>query len=400
MSSMINNVPSVVLRESESLEDTYPKIKGYDFNNGVNYLELLKSMASTGFQASNLVVGDSGGEGGGWWWKFNTLLLMLHARVKGLVNSFLTTTGTSGVIIEAIRRNMQFEHNHKDDLCSSHDGRVLRDAISMPQGLRVPNGSYWLTPGIAMQTDFLLHTEDNESVLDDDDNDDEEEEELENKDESEDMEYVLMAASSYDRGRGKNKHFWKEKEVEVLVDVLQELDSDPLWKVDGGFKNNYMVEVRKRMAQNIPNLDKEANPHIDSKIKYLRNKYNPISEMLMQSGCQWDDVGNGMMIGTHKNADGQFNFKLPYLHKLDMVWGRDRATGLKAKDISEACEDTNNQATTVLCSSDDSEDEVLMVPETQPGPSIIHATKKRKKVSPPTESSYKKKKAMTPQQDK
>ncbi|GJS72183.1 hypothetical protein Tco_0705024, partial [Tanacetum coccineum] len=52
-----------------------------------------------------------------------------------------------------------------------------------------------------------------------------------------------MAASSCDRARGKNKYFWKEEEIEVLVDVLQELASDPLWKVDGGFKNNYMVEV-------------------------------------------------------------------------------------------------------------------------------------------------------------
>ncbi|GKB86441.1 hypothetical protein Tco_0958713 [Tanacetum coccineum] len=81
-----------------------------------------------------------------------------------------------------------------------------------------------------------------------------------------------------------------------------------------------------------------------------------------------------------------------------MVWGRDRATGLKAEDISEACEDTNNQANEILCGSSDSEDEVFIVPETQPGPSMIHATKKRKKISPPTESSYKKKKAMTPQQ--
>ncbi|GKA53381.1 oligopeptide transporter 1-like protein, partial [Tanacetum coccineum] len=37
-------------------------------------------------------------------------------RVKGLVNFFWTTTKSSGVIIEAIGRNMQFEHNHKDDL--------------------------------------------------------------------------------------------------------------------------------------------------------------------------------------------------------------------------------------------------------------------------------------------
>lgn len=41
-------------KESETLEGTWPKIEGYDFNKGVNYRELLKSMASTGFQASNL----------------------------------------------------------------------------------------------------------------------------------------------------------------------------------------------------------------------------------------------------------------------------------------------------------------------------------------------------------
>ncbi|PWA44706.1 Myb/SANT-like domain-containing protein [Artemisia annua] len=93
--------------------------------------------------------------------------------------------------------------------------------------------------------------------------------------------HVQMATTTCDRGRGKNKLYWNEDEVEVLVDVLQELSCDPLWKVDGGFKNNYMVEVRKRMAQKTTNFDKEVNPHIDSKIKYLRNKYNPLSEMLM-----------------------------------------------------------------------------------------------------------------------
>lgn len=104
------------------------------------------------------------------------------------------------------------------------------------------------------------------------------------------------------------------------------------------------------------------------------------------------------LLQTHKNATGLFNFKFPYLHKLDMVWGRDRATVLKAEDIPEACEDTNNQGNAFLCASSDSEDEVFVVPNTQPGPSTIHATKKRNKISPPTESSYKKKKAMTPHQ--
>ncbi|GAV91076.1 DS domain-containing protein [Cephalotus follicularis] len=47
-------VHSTVFRESESLESKCIKIEGYDFNHGVNYSQLLKSMVSTGFQASNL----------------------------------------------------------------------------------------------------------------------------------------------------------------------------------------------------------------------------------------------------------------------------------------------------------------------------------------------------------
>ncbi|KAL8459950.1 hypothetical protein ACS0TY_031741 [Phlomoides rotata] len=153
-----------------------------------------------------------------------------------------------------------------------------------------------------------------------------------------------MAATIPARGRGKNKQFWKDEEVEALVDTLQELVADPYWKVDGGFKNNYMVEVHKMMATKVPNFDKEVDPHINSKIKWLREKYNQISEMLMQSGCQWDDVEQKINCEkqwfddwclNHKNVVGLWNFRFPYLHKLDMVWGRDRATGHKAEDIAD-----------------------------------------------------------------
>ena len=41
-----------LLREGEEVEGT--EIKGYDFDSGVNYSELIKSFHSTGFQASHL----------------------------------------------------------------------------------------------------------------------------------------------------------------------------------------------------------------------------------------------------------------------------------------------------------------------------------------------------------
>ncbi|KAF5810548.1 putative deoxyhypusine synthase [Helianthus annuus] len=51
---LIQNLRSVVFKESENLQGVNTKINGYDFNHGVNYPQLLKSFVSTGFQASNL----------------------------------------------------------------------------------------------------------------------------------------------------------------------------------------------------------------------------------------------------------------------------------------------------------------------------------------------------------
>ncbi|KAL6555113.1 hypothetical protein OROGR_006371 [Orobanche gracilis] len=52
--SLPETVRSTVFKESDRLDGVSPEIEGYDFNKGVNYPELLKSMAVTGFQASNL----------------------------------------------------------------------------------------------------------------------------------------------------------------------------------------------------------------------------------------------------------------------------------------------------------------------------------------------------------
>ena len=54
-SKTLESVRAVVFKESETLEDkNFTRISGYDFNKGVDLMGLLSSMASTGFQASNL----------------------------------------------------------------------------------------------------------------------------------------------------------------------------------------------------------------------------------------------------------------------------------------------------------------------------------------------------------
>lgn len=51
---LLASVRSTVFKESETLEGKLVKIEGYDFNQGINYSQLLNSMVSTGFQATNL----------------------------------------------------------------------------------------------------------------------------------------------------------------------------------------------------------------------------------------------------------------------------------------------------------------------------------------------------------
>ncbi|KAG6524353.1 hypothetical protein ZIOFF_014261 [Zingiber officinale] len=116
------------------------------------------------------------------------------------------------------------------------------------------------------------------------------------------------------------------------------------------FKNDYMVQIHKMVLGKIPSFNKAVIPHIESKIKYLKTKYNPLSEMCMQSGCQWDDVEHKINCEkqwfdewclTHPNAVGLRDFKFPYLRKLDVVWGKDRATGLNVEDVVDASMDAN-----------------------------------------------------------
>nr|DAD23235.1 TPA_asm: hypothetical protein HUJ06_024698 [Nelumbo nucifera] len=63
-----------------------------------------------------------------------------------------------------------------------------------------------------------------------------------------------------------------------------------MWKCDGGFKNGYMIKLQDMIRSGIPNCNLQANPHIDSRLKWLKQKYFAISQMLKESCCKWDDT--------------------------------------------------------------------------------------------------------------
>ena len=92
------------------------------------------------------------------------------------------------------------------------------------------------------------------------------------------------------RGCGKNKCYWEQKETQLLIEVLQDMASDPSWKTDGGFRSNYLCEVHRRILIKMPTFSKQVSPHVESKVKWLKSKFHVINDMLKYSGCQWNDV--------------------------------------------------------------------------------------------------------------
>ncbi|KAG6526690.1 hypothetical protein ZIOFF_016691 [Zingiber officinale] len=251
---------------------------------------------------------------------------------------------------------------------SAHDCRVLRDAISRPTGLKVPQGCYYLVDaGYCNSSGFLApyrgHSMMKSSTVD-----------VHNQ-ETNDAEY----------GRDKNKRFWTEEESWVLIRCLQDMATDPLWKTNGGFNNNYMNEIRRLMVQKLPQLIIEVK-HIDSRIKFLKGRYHAIKKCASRVDVLGMMLKKRLHVNLHdsqihKDAKGLYNVSFPYFTNLDIVYGKDRATGDVAEDPLAAEQNLGNADVTLNVtdeSDSNTEIEFLSTMESLPSNSSSSCAAKKK----------------------
>ncbi|GKB01445.1 Myb/SANT-like domain-containing protein [Tanacetum coccineum] len=197
------------------------------------------------------------------------------------------------------------------------------------------------------------------------------------------------------RGRGKNKCYWEETETQLLIEVLQDMSCDPLWKNDGGFRSNYMGELHRRIPIRSPNFSKQVSPHIESKVKWLKTKFHIINDLLKLSGFEWNDVDKiackkeayDNYCNNHKEAKGLWDVQFPYFNQLKLVYGRDRATGAAVEGYGDAIHnmETDQNVETGgdhlgdfhFSLSDDEENELPYVP--QATTKVTNATREPRK---------------------
>ncbi|KAF3448002.1 hypothetical protein FNV43_RR08710 [Rhamnella rubrinervis] len=174
---------------------------------------------------------------------------------------------------------------------SASDSRVLRDAISRPNELRVPSGYYYLVD------------------------------------------------AGYTNGM-RSRHVWTREEEEALLDKLDDVVTRDQRCDTGSFKAGTMTMIERSLAQKCPELGLKINPHIESKLKKWKKQYRIVCDILSKSGFGWNDTLKCVEVDSNEawkayiEAEGWRGKSFPIYDKLLNIFGKDRATG-KASQVTE-----------------------------------------------------------------
>ncbi|WOH03726.1 hypothetical protein DCAR_0623126 [Daucus carota subsp. sativus] len=90
-------------------------------------------------------------------------------------------------------------------------------------------------------------------------------------------------------GREQNKRNWSDEEDHAVIETLQEVAIDINWKGEKGWGDGYLVRAEELIAMKVPMAGLKANPHIESRWKYLKRKYHAIADMRASSRFGWDE---------------------------------------------------------------------------------------------------------------
>nr|CAD1833457.1 unnamed protein product [Ananas comosus var. bracteatus] len=97
---------------------------------------------------------------------------------------------------------------------------------------------------------------------------------------------------------------------------------------------------------------RKASPHIESRVKYLKQKYCAITEILSKTGVTWDDQRKIISCDKkwyddwckmHESAKGLWGMPFPHLDILAEIYGKDRATGEGVETFVDTMHNIENE---------------------------------------------------------
>ncbi|KAJ9565642.1 hypothetical protein OSB04_001608 [Centaurea solstitialis] len=295
-------------------------------------------------------------------------------------------------VLGVCTRDMNFVYVLSGWEGSSTDSRVLRDAITRHNGLKVPIGNYYLADaGYINGEGFLapyrgtryhlrewenggpvptnkeeyfnmkhsqarniiermymdIDREENTTItLEDMPIGEDQPNELDSID-------VVEASNEWTQWRddlAQQIRNWDNGEEETLISILQEIVAAGGRCDNGSFRFGTYEHVVSKMREQITGININAK-HVQNKIKRLKDKYSAAYDMLNTSGFGWDDARQCVTVDSpevleeylkkHPNKNYTANKPFPTYERLSIIFGKDRATGSMAESATDAVENMN-----------------------------------------------------------
>ncbi|KAI8534217.1 hypothetical protein RHMOL_Rhmol10G0071900 [Rhododendron molle] len=115
-----------------------------------------------------------------------------------------------------------------------------------------------------------------------------------------------------------------------MLDAVTEKET---WKAHNGFKAGFYVEIEKGLQKLLPETTLKAQPNIELKVKYWKEKYGQIADMIRLSGFAWNHETNS--IEFNPKVEGKNGKAFPMYESWQILFGIDRAMGDFAEDAAE-----------------------------------------------------------------
>ncbi|KAG6531611.1 hypothetical protein ZIOFF_005426 [Zingiber officinale] len=163
------------------------------------------------------------------------------------------------------------------------------------------------------------------------------------------------ATSQNCAGKGKKtdktRRGWSEREEEVLIQALKEAITEG-WKSCNGFRAGYLGFLEHRMKAAFPETNLRGNPHINSKVHVWKKMYGNLVTILSKSGVGWNDTEKTIeasnetwdaLIMVDNNARAMKHKRWTYYNDWCEIFGNDRATGENSEHFTSTVQDVLNK---------------------------------------------------------
>ncbi|KAJ6840490.1 uncharacterized protein M6B38_309870 [Iris pallida] len=157
------------------------------------------------------------------------------------------------------------------------------------------------------------------------------------------------------RGPGRNKFKWTKEQDVKLIETLQELRNEGEIRPDTYLKAGSLTKIHEKLEQKLPGSGIQKKPHIESRMRVLRENFNIVHDLLTGPNCSGfgrdpetkmvtaEDAVWDAYLTSHPEAKKFRDVPIKYYDELSMIFGKDRAIGNLAETPADVVEELENQ---------------------------------------------------------